>query len=221
MPVIRKLTMLSALLVCVGVSPSVLASVVYDGIEFPGGDASFADQYQDDIVGDPAPTAGNFDPEETLGAPDGSAYSLGQGGYITLEFTDNSLTGSGDGEDDLHIFEVGPLVEDTFVWISTDANQWLSLDKVDGSTSSIDIDPFLESAGVDPFTQFSYVKLQDDPNENTSNVTYAGADIDAVGAITSAPPVDPEPVTSVPEPGTLGLCAAGLLGLWGRRRFVA
>ena len=219
--VIRKIPMMTAMLVCIGGSSGVAASVIHDGIEFPGGNASFADAYQDVIVGDPAPTAGNFDPNAALGAPDGSAYSLGQGGYMTLQFTDNSLTGSNDDAADLHIFEDGPLLEDTFVWISQDANDWLSLDKVEGSTSSIDIDPFLSGAGIDPFTQFSYVRLQDDPNENTGHVTYAGADIDAVGAITSAAPVEPDPVASVPEPGTLGLCAAGLLGLWGRRRFAA
>ncbi|WP_341938212.1 PEP-CTERM sorting domain-containing protein [Marinimicrobium sp. C2-29] len=188
------------------------ATVTYDGITFPDGDVSFADDYRDVVVGDPAPTAGNFDPAATIGAPDGSAYSLGQGGYVTLEFTDNSLTGSGDDSADLHIFEVGPLVEDTFVWISTDNENFISLDKVFGSTSSIDIDPYLLDAGIDPFTQFSYVRLQDDPNENTSNVTYAGADIDAVGAITSAPPV-----TSVPGPGSLGLIFGGLFALGARR----
>lgn len=188
------------------------APVTYDGITFPDGDVSFADDYRDVVVGDPAPTAGNFDPAASLGAPDNSAYSLGQGGFMTLEFTDNSLTGSGDDRADLHIFEVGPLVEDTFVWISTDNENFISLDKVTGSTSSIDIDPYLLDAGIDPFTQFSYVRLQDDPNENTSNVTYAGADIDAVGAITSAPPV-----TSVPGPGSLGLIFGGLIALGARR----
>lgn len=216
MTVSRKVPLMAAMLVCIGASPGVLASVIYDGIEFPGGDGSFADAYQDVVPGNPGPTLGNFDPNAALGPPDNGAYSLGQGGSMTLRFTDNSLTGSNDNAADLHIFEVGPLVEDTFVWISQDANDWLSLDKVQGATSSIDIDPFLAGGGLDPFTRFSYVRLQDDPNENTSNVTYAGADIDAVGAITSAPPV-----ASVPEPGTLGLCAAGLLGIWGRKRFSA
>ncbi|PWG63461.1 hypothetical protein DEM34_07810 [Spiribacter halobius] len=140
-----------------------------------------------------------------------AAYSLGQGGFITYRFTDNSLTGSDSDQADLHIFEVGPLVEDTFVWISDDNENFLSVGSVTGSTSSIDIDPFLADAGIDPFTQFSYVRLQDDPNENTSNVTYAGADIDAVGAISSAAPV-PDNGT-VPLPGTAPLLAMGMLGL--------
>ncbi len=190
------------------------APVTYDDITFPEGDISFADEYLDVDLGTPAPTVGNFDPAATTGAPNGTAYSLGQGGFITLEFTDNSLTGSGDSSDDLHIFEVGPLLEDTFVWISTDNENFLSLNKVFGSTSSIDIDPFLLDAGLNPFTQFSYVRLQDDPTENLSDTRYAGADIDAVGAITSAPPV-----TSVPGPGSLGLIFGGLFALGARRIF--
>ncbi|WP_051235278.1 hypothetical protein [Marinimicrobium agarilyticum] len=189
--------------------------VTYDGITFPDGDVSFADAYLDIELGTPEPTAGNFDPAASLGAPDNGAYSLGQGGFMTLRFTDNSLTGSGDSTPDLHIFEVGPLVEDTFVWISQDNESFLSLGKVFGATSSIDIDAYLGAAGIDPFTRFSYVRLQDDPNENTSNVTYAGADIDAVGAITSASPV------SVPGPGTLGLLFGGLVALGARRRLSA
>ena len=55
-------------------------------------------------------------------------------------FIDNALTNSGDGGFDLHIFEIGPDVEDTFVEISVDGVVWHAVGKVFGSTAGIDID---------------------------------------------------------------------------------
>ena len=193
------------------------ASVTYDGITFPAGDVSFADQLIDLTFGSPAPTDPNYmDGDRALGAPDYSgaigSVSLGSGGRLTLRFADNSLSGSGTSDSDLHIFEVGPAVEDTFVEISMDGLEFLSVGKVFGSTSSIDIDPFLIDEGIDPFTRFSFVRLTDDPNEGGRSGATVGADIDAVGAISSAPPV-------VPLPASLPLLAAGLGALFGVRRF--
>jgi hypothetical protein len=184
------------------------APLTFDGITFPDGEKSFADEVFSFEFGDPEPTS-NRDPSEALGPPDGPAFTLGRGGTITLQFTDNSLTGSDSADNDLHIFEVGPDVEDTFVSISTDGMDFLDVGKVFGSTSSIDIDPFLSTAGIDPFTRFSYVRLRDDPEEGQTSGTFVGADIDALGAITSAPPAS----TPVPIPGTLVLLASGLIGM--------
>jgi len=193
------------------------ASVTYRGITFPGGDASFADAVVADSVnlgqGTTIPSgAPNGNPAEALGMPSANqaAYTLGVGGSIVLQFTDNSLTGSGDSAFDLHIFEVGPDVEDTFVSISVDGNSFLDVGKVFGSTSSIDIDRYFTGTSFDATTKFSYVKLVDDPSEGDRNPNrnYAGADIDTVGAISSAPPVP-----AVPLPASSLLMIGGILGL--------
>lgn len=198
------------------------APVTYNGITFPAGDISFADEVVSYTVGSGGVNAIYQDPDSALGAPDypngtpstGHA-TLGAGGTIVLKFTNNALTGSNSAAHDLHIFEVGPDVEDTFVWISIDGTDWLDVGKVFGATSSIDIDPFLLAAGLDPFTQFFYVMLQDDPNEGQTSGASAGADIDAVGAISTV-----RVITDVPAPGVLSLLGVGLagLGLFRRRR---
>lgn len=194
----------------------------YGGIEFPNGASSFADSvisYDPSFGGGNVPTNPNFTtPGKAIGIPDYSgggsgtgSVSLGAGGRIVLKFTDNFLTGSGSAAKDLHIFEVGPDVEDTFVDISKNGTTWFSVGKVFGSTSSIDIDAF----GWGVADLFSYVRLTDDKAEGGTSGSTVGADIDSVGAITSrlAPPA------SVPESGSgAALLAISLLGMTGLRR---
>ncbi len=114
--------------------------------------------------------------------------SLGDGGSLTLRFADNALTGSDNSDPDIWIYEVGPDVEDTFVDISTDNVTWISVGKVFGSTSTIDIDAF----GYGKTSTFSYIRLTDDTNEGGQSGNTVGADIDAVEALSSTPvPVEP------------------------------
>jgi len=169
---------------------AVASSEEFGGVEFPQGAASFADKLVSYTPSTPGPSHPDFiDPSDALGAPDypgGAALkpgsvSLGQGGTIVLEFTNNLLTGSDDSAADLYVFEVGNNVEDTFVEISVDGVVWVAVGKVFGSTSSIDIDAF----GFSSLDQFRFVRLTDDPNEGAGSGSTVGADIDAVGAIST------------------------------------
>jgi len=169
------------------------APLTFDGIEFEDGAAAFADELVSFTPGDPAATRpltqnGN----NALGTPDtgtvgGDATftTLGRGGELVIKFTDNALIASGDNTDDLYIFEIGADVEDTFVWISTDGMDFVSVGKVTGGTRGIDIDGFLTDANIPLTTKFTYVKVMDDPNEGQRSGRYVGADIDAIGAISS------------------------------------
>lgn len=214
-----KLVLATGLLLAINSSHA----AVYGGIEFPGGLPSFADAV---ISFDPAFSSGNVptlpfrDAQQAIGAPDFTPaesalgfVSLGSGGRIVLQFTDNFLTGSDSAALDLHIFEIGPDVEDTFVAISKDGNEWFEIGKVFGATSSINIDAF--GFGSQDF--FSYVRLTDDPNEGQTTGATVGADIDAVGAITTVRR------NNVPDSGSsawlIGLTLLGVAGL--RHRFAA
>jgi hypothetical protein len=171
----------------------------FGGVEFPAGNASFVDvvvSFEPDLGG--APPAVMFqDAKNALGLPVVTTrvgLSLGDGGRITLQFVDNSLTGSGDSTADLWVFEIGPAMETTFVEISKDGRTWHAVGSVPGGTSGIDIDAF----GFGPADHFSFVRLTDEdegafpgPAFNLGNV--AGADIVAVGAASSGPAVRPAP----------------------------
>ncbi len=210
----RKMKLMCVILLAAALSAHA-APTIYDGVTFPEGDVSFADAVHSYSTGANVTTTYG-DPTVALGAPDfpgaGSYYSLGVNGWLILEFTDNSLTTSGDSTPDLHIFEIGGAVEWMNVAISTDASSWIELGNVRGQPTSIDIDSF---AGVVLGAQYRYVRIVDDPASSLSSSPYGEADIDAVGAISSAPAVP----GTVPAPGAilLGTMGAGLVG-WLRRR---
>lgn len=189
----------------------------YGGIEFPGGAASFADSviaYDPSFGGGNVPTHPNYiNPSSAVGAPDYAggvgSVSLGAGGQLIVQFTDNYLTGSDSAADDLHIFEIGPDVEDTTVEISKNGSDWFNVGLVFGSTSSIDIDFF----GWTSADLFSFVRLTDVKAEGAGSGSTVGADIDAIGAITTIPR------QSVPDAGSSVLMVlVSLLGLIGLRR---
>jgi hypothetical protein len=165
---------------------------LFSGVEFPTGSTSFADavvMYEPSFSGGTIPTGKWLDSKQALGIPnytgggDGNgAVSLGDGGRLTLQFIDNALIGSNDNSPDLYIFEVGPSVEDMFVEISKDGIHFNAVGKVFGSISSVDIDSF----GFTMSDRFYYVRLTD-VFAGSGTESPIGADIDAVGAISSEP----------------------------------
>ncbi len=181
-------------------------AVMYGGIDFPDGAESFADaviRYMPLYSGGPAPTD-LLDPLTALGVPNyvepsnRSALCLGRGGLVELQFVDNHLTNSGNVTKDLHVFEVGEDVEDTYVAIrptpetaallgsgfDADGDGFYEIGKVFGSTSSIDIDAIFPGFAAGALV-FDAVQLIDDRLEGGSTGSTVGADIDAVGAIAS------------------------------------
>ncbi len=155
-------------------------------VVFPGGDISWADAVVSFTPGDPAPQR-SHDPKAALGKPDyqgtddakdeATYVSLGHGGELALELTDNVLV---DGEGpDLAIFEIGPEIEPMLVTIGEDGkNEMIDVGRVEGSTCALDIGPF-----VKPGQRFRFVKLTDAKVGKSNDSEWPGADVDAVGAI--------------------------------------
>ncbi|KAA5544554.1 hypothetical protein FYK55_09550 [Roseiconus nitratireducens] len=184
-------------------------SGTFEGILFDQGLLSFADAvfaYEPDAGGSP-PTLVHQTPNSALGAPDGdgrgpepadgtTSVSLGLGGSITLQFTDNLLTGSGDSRPDLAIFEVGA-IESVLVEISRDGVNYFDVGIIGGLTNVIDIDEY----GFGPQERFSFVRLTDLRQGDTVGASL-GADIDAIGALSTVP-VDQY------EPGGTGINITG------------
>ena len=191
---------------CAALAAKSVSAIPIGGVEFPSGVASFADQV---VSYSPGPDVGGnyLNPNNALGAPDINGFtgatSLGEGGELILRFTDNSLTTSGDASADIWIFEVGDVTEFFNVAISTDNFNWINLGDVLGQPTGIDIDPI---AGVISGVSYSFVRLRD-IMPNQTGYPSGEADIDAVGAISSAPSV------SVPEPSFFALITIGFAGL--------
>jgi hypothetical protein len=199
-------------------------AVVFDGVDYPLGTISFADEVFSYTAGTGSSAPAN-NPIYSLGPPEANEFgcflgvqdpvvnpacrwvSLGENGSLTVKFTDNVLVGSGTTAIDLWIHEVGVL-ESTFVDISKDGINFTMLGLIPGGNSGFDIDSF----GFGPGDLFPYVRVRDDPADVGSTPPIAGADIDAIGAITTVP-VDP-----IPVPAALWLFGSGLLGLIGIAR---
>lgn len=172
---------------------STVFAQVYNGVEIPEGESAFADEvtfYTDD------PAVGNnYDnPADALGAPDYNEnttlgqVSLGDNGSIVIKFTDNSLTTSGNSDNDLWIFEVGE-VEPGDIEISEDGSNWISVGSIEGATSGVDIDAYIGS-GVVLWENYSYVRITDSGAGVTTGQEFPGVDVDAVAAISSDPPAE-------------------------------
>ncbi|MEW5852109.1 MAG: hypothetical protein AB2A00_25195 [Myxococcota bacterium] len=181
--------------------------------------ASFADeviQYEPTFSGGPTPR--NRSPERAVGKPRGGGHdvSLGRGGLMELAFLDNLLTNSGDARPDLHVFEVGEDVEETFVAImpADEATAravaglcqdqrrpfhdgFCEIGKIDGGTSSLDIDQYFPGFRAGQL-RFNAVQLVDDENQGKVAGRTVGADIDAVAALSSVDSPDEIPATGTP-----------------------
>ena len=191
----RVVTIILALLIAFGglLLPFQQASaVIYGGVDFPLGDKSFADQVVSFSPGTNTATPYN-NPQSTIGPPDASQgkghyVALGHGGILTVKFTDNYLIDV-DGPD-LYVFEIGGAVEPFKVEISKNGSSWISLGTVRGQPTSLDI-----HAKVNAGDKFSYVRVADG-KAGMSSHPYAGADIDAIGAIGAEEKENQDPICS-------------------------
>jgi hypothetical protein len=175
----------------------------YHGVCFPDGASSFADaviQYDPLYSGGPASTRAT-DPLAALAPPDNGWVSLGNGGLLEVLFTDNVLTNSGDDNlKDIWVFEFGEFIEESLVAIKPhdqktsdallnagfqpDPHGWYSIGSVGGSTSGIDIDQWFPGFPAGSLI-FDAVQIVDDPNQGPNTGDWVGADIDAIGVISS------------------------------------
>ncbi len=150
-------------------------------IYMPLGKISFADRVVEFIQGNPKAVIEFTNPEEALGEPNYVHYkvpryvSLGCGGQLILEFTDNGFIDM-EGPD-LYVWEVGPSEESFQFEISKDGKNWLNLGIIEGGKSYIDIaDVVTDNRDI-----FYFVRITDQKEICTGNTP--GADIDAVGTI--------------------------------------
>ena len=150
-------------------------------IYMPIGKISFADRVVEFIQGNPKAILEFTNPEEALGEPNYIHYkvpryvSLGCGGQLILEFTDNGFIDM-EGPD-LYVWEVGPSEESFQFEISKDGKNWLDLGVIEGGKSYIDIADVV----TDIRDVFYFVRITDQKDICTGNTS--GADIDAVGTI--------------------------------------
>jgi parallel beta-helix repeat protein len=170
---------------------SVLGDFYSDGV-LSFADLAPANLYNPRAGGGPVPIAGLQVPGNAVGAPDYSGIgepipgqgvvSLGRGGVLVVQFTDNFLTGSGDVRPDLAVYEVG-LPELVRVEVSADGVNYTSVGSASFSNRYIDLDQF----GFNSLSQLQFVRLTDEPSDGPTSGDSVGADIDAVGALSSRP----------------------------------
>lgn len=156
-------------------------TLTYEGVDFDQGERAFADRVAGFRAG-PDTTDGFDNPNNALGPPDNGSggrprthTALGHKGVLVVEFSNVWLI-DGPGAD-LYVFEIGPMVEPFQVEISSDGSFWIDLGVVRGQPSMLDIG----GKGA-PGQGFRYVRITDAGSKMSGN-PYAGADIDAVGAI--------------------------------------
>ncbi|MDF1840830.1 MAG: dockerin type I domain-containing protein [Rubripirellula sp.] len=172
-----------------------LGPQVFSGTLYERGGISFADQVVSvDLGGD---VDGIFtNPLAALSSPDGFGQgpeptdgtftlSLGTGGEATFLFTDNFLTGNDSPAADLVIYETGAS-ETVRVEVSRNGEDFFFVGNANGFDGMIDLDQF----GFGSRERFSFVRLIDvvtPADEPTAAFGAAGADIDAIGALSTTP----------------------------------
>ncbi len=172
-------------------------AATFEGDFYGLGSISFADfipngGYNPRANGGPVPIAGLQVPSNALNAPNYSgigepiagqgAVSLGRGGSLVVQFTNNILTGSDDARADLAVYEVGSS-EQVRVEVSPDGSNYTSVGFASFNNRYIDLDAF----GFNSLSQLYFVRLTDVANDGAQSGDSVGADIDAVGAISSRP----------------------------------
>lgn len=204
---------LAATLLLGVVATEAAVAVVYEGIDFPYGDASFADAkllYAPGFGGGNIPNDPKYvNPDRALGPPDyvpdagGSggefngtgAVALGDGGRLELQFTDNVATNG--GGIDLVVFERG--VAEAFQVAVRPANsatrallaaQCPTSYCVLGTVMPVndvvqfDFDAVFTGFGAGTL-RFDAVQLTDDLSQGAHSGDQVGPDIDAVGAVSA------------------------------------
>jgi large repetitive protein len=174
-------------------APRNVTPSIHGNFVFEIGSFAFADRvvsYNPLHSGGPGPIDGLNDPSAALGQPNytGSGepqanegvVSLGRGGRLTLQFTDNLLTGSNSAAPDLVVFEVGDS-EEVLVDVSTDGVTWTNVGRASAASPAIDIDAF----GFNSISRIPFVRLTDVLGQGSQSGSSVGADIDAVGALSS------------------------------------
>jgi large repetitive protein len=177
------------------VEETIPASSTVQGDFYSLGSISFADavtRYDAAAGGGPIPIPGLRVAADSLGAPNYTgigepiagqgAVSLGRGGVLVVQFVNNILTGSNDPSPDLAIYEVGT-GEQVRVEVSADNVVYTSVGTASLTSRYIDLDAF----GFNGLSQLYYVRLTDVINDGATTGDSVGADIDAVGALSSRP----------------------------------
>lgn len=168
---------------------------IFQGVTFEHGGISFADAIDPNDANLGLDADFEFtDLNAALGSPDGTGrgpepvtgdatLSLGSGGRVVFQFIDNLLTGNNSPTPDLVVFETGAS-ESVSVEVSRDGINYYNVGVASGLSPFIDIDAF----GYDSSDRFGFVRLTDlvTPfDEQTPSFGPAGADIDAVGALST------------------------------------
>ncbi|MEO0776139.1 MAG: T9SS type A sorting domain-containing protein [Bacteroidota bacterium] len=182
---------------CVTLSDGGCATCLNDG-------SSFADYVIDYSPRCSFIEPANTIPENALGVSDfdvtRSDVTLGEGGSITLGFSNNLVINSGNSDPDVWVFEVGPQVEASRLELrpvnsatiaileaenvpDEDNDGYYDFGNIAGSTSSLDIDSKLGNNYPAEALKFDAIQITDIPG--TCSGSFPGADIDAVCALSS------------------------------------